>query len=152
MKHSSTRILAVASGGGHWEQLMLLRHTLENFDVRFATTEPLVAQQHGIADAESLPDCNQNMPLRSALCGLAALKIVLKHRPQVIVSTGAAPGLFCILAGRLIGARTLWIDSVANGEQLSMCGKLSKHLAHECWTQWEHLATGSSPRYFGSVL
>lgn len=61
------RVLAVASGGGHWEQLMLLRPTLAQYDVRFATTEPAVAVQHGVTGAESLPDCNQNMPFRSAL-------------------------------------------------------------------------------------
>lgn len=152
MEKDATKVLAVASGGGHWEQMMLLRPTLEQYDVRFATTEPAVAVQHGIASAESLPDCNQNMPFRSALCAMVALRIVLKHRPQVILSTGAAPGFFCILAGRLIGARTLWIDSVANGEELSMCGKLSKTFAHECWTQWEHLGTDARPRYFGAVL
>lgn len=152
MTNSPIRVLAVASGGGHWEQLMLLRPTLANYDIRFATTEPAVAVQHGVSNAETLPDCNQNMPLRSALCALVALKVVLKHRPKVILSTGAAPGFFCILAGRLIGARTLWIDSVANGEELSMCGKLSKRFAHECWTQWEHLAGPERPRYFGAVL
>lgn len=152
MGNDAIRVLAVASGGGHWEQLMLLRPTLARYDVRFATTEPAVAVQHGIANAERLPDCNQNKPLHSALCALAAMRIVLKHRPQVILSTGAAPGFFCILAGRLIGARTLWIDSVANGEELSMCGKLSKRFAHECWTQWEHLAGTDRPRYHGAVL
>lgn len=152
MGNGMTKVLAVASGGGHWEQLMLLRPTLARYDIRFATTEPTAALQHGIAGAESLPDCNQDMPLRSALCALVALRIVLKHRPQVILSTGAAPGLFCILAGRLIGARTLWIDSVANGEELSLCGKLAKRFAHECWTQWEHLAQAPGPRYFGAVL
>lgn len=131
---------------------MLLRPTLAKYDVRFATTEPAVAVQHGIADAQSLPDCNQNTPLRSALCALAALRMVLKHRPDVVISTGAAPGFFCILGGRLIGARTLWIDSVANGEELSMCGKLSKRFAHQCWTQWEHLAADQRPQYFGAVL
>jgi hypothetical protein len=83
---------------------MLLRPTLAQYDVRFATTEPAVALQHGVAGAESLPDCNQNMPLRSALCALVALWIVLKHRPKVVLSTGAAPGFFCICAGRLMGA------------------------------------------------
>lgn len=152
MTKSATKVLAVASGGGHWEQLMLLRPTLAQYDMHYATTEPAVAQQHGIGGAHSLPDCNQNRPIRSALCALAALWIVLKLRPRVVLSTGAAPGFFCILAGRLIGARTLWIDSVANGEQLSMCGRLSQTFAHECWTQWEHLAAGTSPRYYGSVL
>ncbi len=152
MARNSIRVLAAASGGGHWEQLMLLRPTLAQYDIRFATTEPAVAVQHGIAGAERLPDCNQNMPIRSALCALAALRVVLRHRPRIVISTGAAPGFFCILAGRLIGARTLWIDSVANGEELSMCGKLSKRFAHECWTQWEHLAGPDRPRYHGAVL
>ncbi|WP_379923406.1 glucuronosyltransferase [Erythrobacter sp. R86502] len=146
------KVLAVASGGGHWEQLMLLRPTLAQYDIRFATTDPAVAAKHGITDAERLPDCNQNKPLQSALCALVALRIVFRHRPQVVISTGAAPGFFCILAGRLIGARTLWIDSVANGEELSMCGKLSKRFANQCWTQWEHLAGPDQPRYHGAVL
>lgn len=145
-------VLAAASGGGHWEQLMLLRPTLEHYDLRFATSEPALAEQRGIAGVERLPDFNQNKPLQSLMCGFVALWIVLKHRPHAILSTGAAPGFFCILAGRLIGAHTLWIDSVANGEELSMCGKLSKRFAHECWTQWEHLADGVRPRYSGAVL
>jgi len=37
----------------------------------------------------------------------------------VIVSTGAAPGYFAIVLGRLFGARTIWIDSMANIENLS---------------------------------
>jgi UDP-N-acetylglucosamine:LPS N-acetylglucosamine transferase len=152
MTQGMIKVLAVASGGGHWEQLMLLRPTLDEYRVQFATTEPQVAFKFGIDDVETLPDCNQNMPVRSAWCALVALWIVLKHRPDAIVSTGAAPGFFCILAGRLIGSRCLWIDSVANGEELSMCGKLSKRFAHQCWTQWEHLAGPEGPRYHGAVL
>lgn len=146
------KVLAVASGGGHWEQLMLLRPTLEEYDVRFATTEADIARQRGITQVDTLPDCNQNRPIRSALCGIVALWVVLKHRPHVVLSTGAAPGFFCLMAGRLIGARTLWIDSVANGEQLSMCGKLSRSLAHECLTQWPDLADDPKVKYRGAVL
>lgn len=152
MTSSSRKVLAAASGGGHWEQLMLLRDCLEAYDVRFATTDPDIAHQRGIVDAETLPDCNQNTPLKSALCALAAMRIVLRHRPDIVISTGAAPGYFCLLAGRLMGARTLWIDSVANGEELSMCGKLSRRTAHECLTQWKHLADGNTVKYRGAVL
>jgi hypothetical protein len=77
---------------------------------------------------------------------------MLRERPEVVVSTGSAPGFFCLLAGRLIGARTLWIDSVANAEQLSMSGRLSRAVAHQCWTQWEHLAAPEGPHYHGAVL
>ena len=146
------KVLAVASGGGHWEQLMLLRETLEAYDVTFATTDAKIAEQRGIAGADILPDCNQNTPLKALLCAFQAVRIILKHRPHIVLSTGAAPGYFCLLAGRLVGAKTLWIDSVANGEELSMCGKLSKKTAHACLTQWEHLADGSAVQYKGAVL
>lgn len=152
MTQSNRKVLAIASGGGHWEQLMLLRPTLEKYDLHFATTDPKVAKQRGITDAHTLPDCNQNTPIKALLCAFAAIKIILKLRPSIVLSTGAAPGYFCLLAGRLVGARTLWIDSVANGEELSMCGKLSRRTAHECLTQWEHLANGSTVKYRGAVL
>ena len=125
---------------------MLLRNTLESYDVRFATTDAGIAKQRGILNAETLPDCNQNTPLKALLCAIVALRIVWRTRPDIVLSTGAAPGYFCLRFGRLLGAKTLWIDSVANGEQLSMCGKLSKHTAHEC------LADGDAVKYRGAVL
>lgn len=152
MTKAPPKVLAVASGGGHWEQLMLLRPMLEQYDIRFATTDADIAHQRGITQVDTLPDCNQNKPIKSALCGFVALWIVLKHRPDVVLSTGAAPGFFCLMAGRLIGARTLWIDSVANGEKLSMCGALSRRFAHECLTQWPELADEARVKYRGAVL
>ncbi|MBU7580278.1 MAG: glucuronosyltransferase [Porphyrobacter sp.] len=131
---------------------MLLRPTLSAYTTHFATTEPAVAAQHGVSIAGTLPDCNQNTPVKSLQCALSALRLVMRLRPQVIISTGSAPGFFCLLAGRLTGARTLWIDSVANAEELSLSGRLSQIVAHQCWTQWEHLAGPKGPHYHGAVL
>ena len=44
------------------------------------------------------------------------LGLLLRHRPDVIVTTGAAPGYFALRFGKLLGARTIWIDSMANAE------------------------------------
>lgn len=146
------RVLAVASGGGHWEQLMMLRSAFAEHEVRFATTERSVADLHDIKTPALLTDCNKDQPLRALLCLIQAVILTLRVRPQVVVSTGAAPGFFCILCGRLIGAKTLWIDSVANAEALSICGKLSTRVAHQTLTQWEHLADVQRLRFVGSVL
>ena len=66
--------------------------------------------------------------------------IIGRVRPDVILTTGAAPGYFAIRIGKLIGARTMWLDSVANVEQLSLSGeRVGKHA--DLWlTQWPHLA------------
>jgi len=131
---------------------MLLLPVLDRHDVTFATSETELVARHRINGIEMLPDCNQKQPLRCVLCAFGAFRLLLKTRPDVVISTGAAPGLFCIMVGRIMGARTLWIDSVANGEQLSLSGKLAKHIAHECLTQWPHLSDGERVRYRGAVL
>lgn len=131
---------------------MLLRDMLEKFDVHFATTHPDLPVRAGIEAATILPDCNRDQIWESLRCLVEAARLVLRFRPDVVISTGAAPGFFCIVIGRLLGARTLWIDSVANAEQMSMCGKLSRYFSTRCITQWEHLAQGDRPAYVGSVL
>ena len=78
--------------------------------------------------------------------------MVLRHRPNVIITTGAAPGYFALRFGKLFGARTIWIDSMANAEKLSKSGaEVRKHA--DLWlTQWEHLAQPEGPHFIGRVL
>jgi len=78
--------------------------------------------------------------------------IMLRERPDVVISTGAAPGYFAICIGRLMGAKTVWIDSIANIERISMSGKMVCGKADMVLTQWPHLAREKAPLYKGSVL
>jgi hypothetical protein len=78
--------------------------------------------------------------------------IMLKEKPNVVVSTGAAPGYFAVLLGRWFGARTIWIDSMANIEELSLSGARAGRYADLWLTQWPHLAKAGGPQYGGSVL
>ena len=146
------KVLAVASSGGHFDQLMMLREVFDSHGAHYATTDPDMARARKIEGAHQLPDCNLNQPLRSLWCLFCSGWLVLKLRPKAVITTGAAPGLFCLLIGRLIGARTLWIDSVANADRLSLSGRIARHVAHGCLTQWEHLANDSGLQYAGSLL
>jgi UDP-N-acetylglucosamine:LPS N-acetylglucosamine transferase len=78
--------------------------------------------------------------------------LVLRLRPDVIISTGAAPGYAAIQLGRLIGARTVWIDSIANVEVLSLSGaQIGRHA--DLWlTQWPHLSKPEGPEFKGAVI
>ena len=146
------RVLAVASGGGHWEQLMLLRSTLERFAVSFATTNGELAQREKIANVYVLEDTNRNHPIKSLKCLIQAIGIVRKAKPSVVISTGALPGFFCLLVGKLAGARTIWIDSAANAEKPSMSGQFARLFATLWLTQWEHLARAGRREYAGALL
>ena len=146
------RILVAASGGGHWDQLMQLREALSDHAVHFATTSEDLLRSADIPDGTVLPDCNIDQPMRSLRCAIAARQLVNNLAPEIVISTGAAPGFFCVLWAKLAGARTLWIDSVANAERLSLSGRLAQRIGVPCLTQWEHLATEGGPHFEGSLL
>ena len=56
-----------------------------------------------------------------------------------------------VLAKKL-GATTVWIDSIANVEELSMSGRHARRHADVWLTQWPHLAQPDGPHYRGGVL
>ena len=146
-----TRVLAVASGGGHWVQLLRLRPAFEGAQVTWLTTEAEYAREvegplHVVRDA--------NLWNKTALLLMflqVAWRLVLL-RPDVVITTGAAPGFAAVVFGRLLGARTIWVDSIANSETLSTSGIKVGRWAHVWLTQWEHLAKPDGPQYWGAVL
>lgn len=146
------RILAVASGGGHWQQLMLMRPAFEGHDVLYLTTMAGLPETHGAAPARIVPDCNRNEPLMAARSAAAIWAAVLRHRPQVVISTGALPGVIALSAGKAIRARTIWVDSVANAEEMSMSGRLARRVADLWLSQWPEVAAAAGAEHAGAVL
>lgn len=145
------RVLAVASHGGHWVQLRRLRPAFEGCRVAWLTTDPGHRAEVGADRFYTTRDANRWNKLALAASALKVLWVVLRERPDVIVSTGAAPGYFAIRFGGLVGARTLWLDSIANVEELSMSGQLASKKATVTLTQWPQLA-GGDIRCEGAVL
>lgn len=145
------RILAVASGGGHWIQLARLRPALEAHDVAYVTTDPLRAAEVGDARFYAVRDASRWSKLALIGAALRIAWIVLRERPDVLVSTGAAPGYLALRMAGALGARTVWIDSLANVDELSLSGRLASAKADVCLTQWPHLVEGRIS-YAGAVL
>jgi len=151
MKQRKKKVLAVASGGGHWVQLMRLRPAFEGMSVEFIGTNDAYAKEVGKA-IHTVRDANMWDKVSLAIMFLQVALKVIKVRPDVIVTTGAAPGFAALLFGKMIGARTIWIDSIANSETMSSSGRHARRVADLWLTQWEHLVTPQGPHYLGSVL
>ncbi|MBU6955391.1 MULTISPECIES: UDP-N-acetylglucosamine--LPS N-acetylglucosamine transferase [unclassified Hahella] len=145
------KILLVASGGGHWVQLQRLRGAFEDHKLLWMTTVKDYSSPHN-EPCFIVQDANMWNKLALLKMFLQVAWVMLKTRPDIVVTTGAAPGFAAILYGRLLGARTIWIDSIANGEALSQSGAKVGRWAHVWLTQWEHLSKPSGPHYWGAVL
>jgi len=146
-----TKLLAVASGGGHWIQLLRLRPAFEQTEVSWLTTQRDYAKDV-TGPLHVVRDANMWNKLALAVMFVQVAWLLLRIRPDVVVTTGAAPGFAAILFGRLLGARTIWIDSIANSEVLSGSGAKAGRWAHVWLTQWEHLAKPAGPHYWGAVI
>lgn len=148
----SKRVLAVASGGGHWQQLMMLSPAFAHCDIRYVTTLKGLGSELDGPPPVIVPDCNRNEPLRALACIFVSFWVVLRLRPHLVISTGAMPGLVALAIGRMIGARTIWVDSIANAERLSISGRVAKRIVHSCLSQWPAVAEAENVDYAGAIL
>lgn len=147
-----SQVLAVASGGGHWMQLMRLLPAFDSRQVVFVTVAHSYSRLVPENKFYAVPDAHRWKKFQLvALAGKMAW-IICRERPEVVISTGAAPGYFAIVFGHFLGARTIWIDSIANVEELSLSGRLAGKYADLWLTQWPHLARTEGPQYAGAVL
>jgi UDP-N-acetylglucosamine:LPS N-acetylglucosamine transferase len=155
------RLLAVASAGGHWVQLQRLLPAFAGTELHLLTTR--ADQEEGVrtraaaagievAGFHLCTDANRNEKLRFARMIAEVAAVVLRVRPEVVLSTGAAPGYVALRLGRLFGARTCWIDSIANAAELSLSGRLAGPHADLFLTQWPEVARDGGPQYRGAVL
>jgi UDP-N-acetylglucosamine:LPS N-acetylglucosamine transferase len=146
------KVLAVASSGGHWVQLRRVVPAFAESEVVYVTVLDSYRAQVPENKFYAVHDATRWNKLGLIVLALQLTWIILKERPAVVISTGAAPGYFAILLGRLFRAKTIWIDSMANIEQLSMSGARVGRYADLWLTQWPHLARSEGPHYAGGVL
>lgn len=152
MKSARPRLLCVSSGGGHWVELLRLKPAFVECHVAYATVSKTYAYDVAPARLHVVADVTRWNKLRWLLCVAQILKIIIRERPTVILSTGALPGYFALRLGRLLGKRTVWIDSFANADELSMSGQRAGKCADLWLTQWPHLARKEGPQCKGKVF
>ena len=151
-RRDQQKLLAISSGGGHWTQLGRIRPAFKNKKVYFACVGREYKNDTNGERYYAFSDANRWNRLKGLWMAFQVLIIVLRVRPHIIVSTGAAGGYFALRFGKLIGAKTIWLDSIANVTQLSMSGKLVERYADLWLTQWPELAKNGGPEFSGNVL
>ncbi len=145
------KILAVASEGGHWIQLLRLKSAFEDAELVVVSTHKSSGKTNSSYQYYSVTDANRWDKMKLFKMAYQINSIIAREKPDYIISTGAAPGLAAILFGKVRGCKTIWIDSIANAERLSLSGRLIKPFTNLHLTQWPHLAKGRT-LYRGTVI
>jgi UDP-N-acetylglucosamine:LPS N-acetylglucosamine transferase len=146
------KILAISSGGGHWVELLRLSPAFKGHVVVYATVDKVYQCDTGTARFYTIQDVTRWNKVRWVQTVAKLIYILIRENPDVVISTGALPGYFSLRLAKLLGLKTIWVDSIANVEELSMSGQLVGKHADLWLTQWPQLAKPDGPIYKGKVL
>ena len=136
--------------------LRLLEHT-ESWPRQPAfyvtTLDVLASKLRERGQAYVIGECNRHHPFRALKTLIRCIIIANKERPDVVITTGSMPLAFFCFVSKLLGARIVWIDSIANIDQYSMSGRFVRIFADLFLTQWPELAgKDSKANYAGTLL
>jgi UDP-N-acetylglucosamine:LPS N-acetylglucosamine transferase len=131
-------VLLVGSSGGHLAQLLALEgwwRDKERLWVTFDTSDArsqLVAEQVVWAHHPTTRNA-KNLLLNTVL----ALRLLRRHQPAMVVSTGAAVAFPFFLLARLMGIPTIYIEVFDRLDSRTLTGRLCRPFATRFFVQWE---------------
>lgn len=148
------KVMLVCSPGGHLQQMLALRPAWDGFERSWATlpgadAESLLAEEevvfaHGPTN-RSAKNLLLNLPL--------AWRTIRARRPDAILSTGAGIAVPFFIAGKLLGVRLVYVESVTRTESISLSGRLLYPLADRFFAQWPDAARRlRRAEYAGGIL
>lgn len=143
----SVDVLMFASPGGHLDQLIQIYKKLD--------VECLLVVDDKISNDQSVD--LKYFTLKTGeryliwINILQCILILFKCRPNVIISTGAGSALIFFILAKIIGSKTIFIESIARVTSLSVTGRLSKHLVTQFYVQWPKLARKEQVKYSGRI-
>ena len=141
VKIDKLRICLAASAGGHLTQLLKVADTFKSYEVFYVSTLDSIAKTlERKGTFYLIGECNREHPWQSLRVLKNCIRIIIKERPDVIVSTGAGPACLLCIVGKLLGTKIVWIDSIANIDRLSLSGRLILPLSDLILSQWPEVA------------
>jgi UDP-N-acetylglucosamine:LPS N-acetylglucosamine transferase len=133
-------ILLVASSGGHLLQLLSLRETWEGRAHVWVSNDKQDARSLLAAECAHFLEGPYSRSLRSLLGNLVlAIRLVVRERPSVVMTTGADIAVPFAWLGRLLGARVIYVESFTRTESVSLSCRLIRPVANRIYVQWPEL-------------
>lgn len=132
------KICLVGSSGGHLTHLMLLKEWWKDQDRFWVTFEK--EDSKSILEEEKKYWCYfpTNRNIKNLIKNtFLAIKILIKEKPDLIVSSGAAPAIPFFYLGRLLGAKTIYIEVYDRIDKPTLTGKLVYPISNLFILQWE---------------
>jgi beta-1,4-N-acetylglucosaminyltransferase len=130
--------MAVAPGGGHFREMLLALEDIDLSDVLFVTNRlPNIFDGLNLK-FEFITDPHLSTA-KFAMNAFKALYLVARYRPRIVLSTGAGLSVPLFIIAKLLGARTIFIESGCRIRHPSRAGRILFRFADHFIVQSEAL-------------
>ena len=135
-------------------QLLKLSESWQGYNTFFVTTSDVVKEKlQKYGKVYSVGECNREHLFKIIAVLIRCIKVILRKRPNVVISTGAAVGCIVCFLSKTIGAKVIWVDSITNVERLSLSGRMVRHISDLFLVQWPDLVKQyENVEYIGSIV
>lgn len=152
------KVIFTSSAGGHFAELMCLEKLFDEYEYLIVTekTESVLKLKEKY-NIEFLKYGSRFYPFKYIFVLIyniiKSIKIILRFKPDTVVSTGAhTGGIVCYIA-KIFGAKIIYIESLAKTKTLSITGKNLYKKADVFFVQWEGLQEKyPKSRYIGRLM
>ena len=136
------KICFIASSGGHFEQLMMLKPLMKKYSSFVVTEKTNYSVDNNDLPFYYLRQVNRHeikfIPYM-LINTIKTLEIFFKEKPDVVISTGALATIpMCIIA-KVFRKKIIFIESFAKINSPTLTGKLVYKFADQFYVQWEEM-------------
>ncbi len=134
------KIAVACSPGGHMVQAKQLATAYENYEHFYFTFSGSVAKELGkSAHVHTIPNIVRHNPLSWIVGAILSGYIAIRERPDVVITTGAGVVVFFCIFAKLLGAKLIFIESMARVERPTLTARLLYPFADLFFVQWAGL-------------
>lgn len=136
------KICFIASTGGHFEQLMMLKPIMdkhESFIVTEKTGYSVVKDNRKVYYLNQVNRHEKTLIFKMVINFIKTLIIFLKEMPDIVISTGALATIPMCLISKLFRKKLIFIESFAKVTSPTLTGKLVYKFADQFYVQWEQM-------------
>lgn len=134
------KVCLVGSSGGHLTHLYMLKPFWKNTDRFWVTFDKEDARSLLQDERQYYCYYPTNRNIKALLINtFLALKVLLKERPDVIISSGAAVAVPFFYIGKLLGAKLVYVEVFDRIDKPTVTGKLVYPITDKFIVQWEEM-------------
>lgn len=141
MDLSKTKVCIPTSSGGHLTHMRMLMPLLDQAADRFWVTFDKEDANTALA-GERVYHCYfpTNRNIRNTVRNtLLAIRVLRRERPDLILSSGAAVAVPFFLVGKLLGAKTIYVEVFDRVDAPTLTGRLVRRMADLFVVQWPEM-------------